>query len=184
MLTINNNSRDERLTHLTTKIVVLNHHIENTLSNIAIVSNNINIDILYIMSIVIDDKCSCEIIEYTGPSKIIYIEMSIEYFMEKMLDDQAYDFWRHNKNTLYLLRNGNFSDLTLLFTSIDEKKVRIVKGNSQKSHLISPMDLRLSSYMLILYNMDYKKLYKLNAFNNVSKDKYLSFIQEFVSINS
>nr|YP_010044489.1 hypothetical protein J6816_mgp02 [Tolypocladium guangdongense]QPF24434.1 hypothetical protein [Tolypocladium guangdongense] len=159
--------------HLTTKMVVINKLIENTLYNIACLSHNMNLNVLYIVSITIDEKHECEILEIKEPSKIVYIEIGIKLFLEKILDNSDHDFWKYNKNTLYILRDGSYSYLQDLFAVIDGKEVNIVRGSSQKSHMVSPIDFRLSSYMMILCNMDYKKFCQQNAFNCINKFRFL-----------
>jgi hypothetical protein len=92
LLTINNNSRSENLTHLTTKMAIINNSVENTLSNIAAASKFMNLDTLYICSIVIDDTFECEVLELEEPCKVIYMEIGIKFFMERMLDNPEHDF--------------------------------------------------------------------------------------------
>jgi hypothetical protein len=60
-----------------------------------------------------------------------------------------------------------------MFALVQDTKVRIVRGSSQKSHVVSPIDLRLSSYWLILNSMNYQKTFRKNAFNILDKSKYL-----------
>lgn len=172
---MNNNYRNKESTDLVTKMVILNNSIENTLSNIAVISRNINLGPLYIVSIIIDDKFEYEILDLEAPSRVIYLEIGVKFFMQKMLDNEDYDFWRYNNNTLYILRDGDYSQLKDLFTIIQKQEVNIVRGSSQKSHLISPIDFRLSCYMMILCNMDYKKFRKKNGFNYISKNRYLPY---------
>ncbi len=172
-MTINNNSKNKDVTHLTTKMVIVNNSIENTLSNIAAASKCMNIDTMYIFSIVLDDTLKCEVLELEYPCKIKYMEIGIKFFMERILDNRDHDFWKYNQNTLYILRNGDYSYLKEIFTVIQEEKVNIVRGSSQKAHMVSPIDLRLSCYLMILCNMDYKKVYSENAFNILTKDRYL-----------
>lgn len=86
-----------------------------------------------------------------------------------MLRCSNHDFWKHNKNTLYILRDGNYSYLKDIFTVINGKETNIVRGSS----VVSPIDFRLSLYMMILCNMDYKKFCNQNAFNQVNKFRFL-----------
>lgn len=51
--------------------------------------------------------------------------------------------------------------------------MNVVRGSSQKSHMVSPIDFRLSCYLMILCNMNYKKFYSENSFNIITKDRYL-----------
>lgn len=154
-------------------MAIINSSVENTLSNIASASKFMNLDTLYICSIIIDETFECEILELEEPCKVVYMEIGIRFFMERLLDNPDHDFWKYNKNTLYILRNGNYSDLKEIFTVIQEEKVNVVRGSSQKSHIVSPIDLRLSCYLMMLYNMDYSKVANSNSFNILTKDRYL-----------
>nr|QJQ35219.1 hypothetical protein [Fusarium ramigenum]QTK22401.1 hypothetical protein [Fusarium oxysporum f. sp. albedinis]SNU76834.1 TPA: hypothetical protein [Fusarium oxysporum f. sp. lycopersici]SNU77058.1 TPA: hypothetical protein [Fusarium oxysporum f. sp. cucumerinum]SNU77665.1 TPA: hypothetical protein [Fusarium oxysporum f. sp. niveum]SNU77835.1 TPA: hypothetical protein [Fusarium oxysporum]SNU78072.1 TPA: hypothetical protein [Fusarium oxysporum PHW808] len=173
LLTINNNSKNKDLTHLVAKMAVLNNPVENNLLNIAKYSSDMNLDTFYIFSIVIDDSFECKITEVDYPCKVKYIEVGISFFIENFLGSENINFWHYNKNTLYILRNGNYSDVKELFVQIQDIKVQVVRGSSQKAHLISPIDFRLSSYLLILFGMNYKKFNSENAFNIIQKDRYL-----------
>lgn len=154
-------------------MAIINNSVENTLSNIAAASKFMNLDTLYICSIVIDDTFECEVLELEEPCKVIYMEIGIKFFMERMLDNPEHDFWVYNKDTLYILRDGDYSDLKDLFTVVQAEKVNVVRGSSQKSHIVSPIDLRLSCYLMILYNMDYSKVASSNSFNILTKNRYL-----------
>lgn len=173
LLTINNNSKDKHLTHLVAKMVVLNNTIENNLLNIAKYSSNMNLDTFYIFSIVISDSFEYKVTEVDYPCKVKYIEVGLRFFVENFLESDNVDFWHYNKNTLYILRDSNYSDVKELFTQIQDIKVKVVRGSSQKAHLVSPIDFRLSCYLLILFEMDYKKFNSENAFNIIQKDRYL-----------
>lgn len=154
-------------------MVVLNNTIESNLFNIAKFSSDMNLDTFYIFSIVVDDSFELKITEVDHPCKVKYIEVGVSFFVENFLKSENVNFWQYNKNTLYILRNGNYSDVKELFTQIQDTKVKVVRGSSQKAHLVSPIDFRLSSYLLILFGMDYKKFNSENAFNIVQKDRYL-----------
>lgn len=41
--------------------------------------------------------------------------------------------------------------------------------------MISPLDLRLSCYLMAIFKYDYKYISYLNAFNAITKDRYLPF---------
>ena len=91
LLTITNNAKNKDTMHLTAKTVIINELIENTLSNIANLSQNMNLDILYIVSINIDEEYECEALELKEPSQIVYIEIGIKVFIERMLNSE-HDF--------------------------------------------------------------------------------------------
>jgi hypothetical protein len=74
------------------------------------------------------------------------------------------------------LRNGSFLDIKNLFAKINGYEVNVGRGGSQKAHALSPLDFRLSSYLIAMFNFDYSKITYLNAFNDLEKDRYLSYM--------
>jgi len=171
---MNNNSKNRDITHLATKMTMLNNTIENDLGYISTISAAMELDRLYIIEITIDNSFECEVYELEQQSKVKYIKMGLRFFLENYLENpNNADFWIHNKNTLYIFKEGNYSDIKGLFTIIQDTQVKLVRGSSQKSHMVSPIDFRLSSYLLILCKMNYKKFNSENSFNVLSKDKYL-----------
>jgi len=154
-------------------MVVFNNTVENDLVNISNLLNTMNLETWYIFSIIMDDSFECIIYELEPNSNIKYIEIGLKFFIENFLENPDNDFWKYNRNTLYILRDGNYSDLKEIFTIIQDTKVNIVRGSSQKAHLVSPIDFRLSCYLMILCNMNYKKFYTENSFNIITKDRYL-----------
>jgi hypothetical protein len=91
-----------------------------------------------------------------------------------------------NKYTIYIARGGNWIDIKNLFTTIKNKNVNVGRGGSQKSHALSPIDFRLSTYLMAMFNFDYNLISSLNLFNMMSKDRYLSYMNKptkSVSIN-
>jgi hypothetical protein len=155
-------------------MVVLNNLVENDLLNMSKLLNFMNIDTLFIFSIIADEALGLNVIELEHPSKIKYIEVGLKFFIENYLENpnNAY-FWEHNKNSLYIMRDSNYSDIKGIFTTIQNTKVSIVRGSSQKSHMISPIDFRLSCYLMVIFNMDFKRFNYENSFNIISKDRYL-----------
>lgn len=154
-------------------MVVLNNKVENDLYNISKLLNFIDLDVFHILSIVDNEQLEYEITKVTTPSTVLHIEVGLRFFLENFLENPNHDFWKYNKSTVYIMKNGDFSCIKQLFTQIQNTKVQIIRGGSQKSHLISPIDFRLSCYMIILFNMNYNKFSAENAFNFLSKDRYL-----------
>jgi hypothetical protein len=83
------------------------------------------------------------------------------------------NFLDYNINSMYILRSGNYIDIKNMFTSINGYRVNIGRGGSQKAHMLSPLDFRLSCYMMAMFNFNYKHISHLNTFNSINKDKYL-----------
>jgi len=171
---MNNNSKNKDINHIATKMVVMNDTINNDLIYISNMLNAMELDTLYIISISIDDSLEYEIFELEHESNVKYINVGLRFFVENFLQNsENHNFWQYNKNTLYILRDGNYSDIKELFTIIQDTRVSLVRGSSQKSHIVSPIDFRLSCYLLILCKMSYKKFHSENSFNALGKDRYL-----------
>jgi len=171
---MNNNSKNKDITHLATKMVVLNNRLESDLWSVANLANQMNLDTFYIFSIVMSEDFESKITEVEYPCKVKYIEVGINVFIESFLQNpNNHSFWEYNKNTLYILRQGGYSDIKEMFTIIQDTKVKLVRGSSQKSHMVSPIDFRLSCYLMILFNMNFKKVYMENSFNVLNKERYL-----------
>lgn len=174
IFTVNNNKNcDKNKTHLATKMVILNENIDNDLIEISNLIQAMNMDTLFIFDIILSNTLKCEIVELESSPNIKYIKIGSSDFIDTILNNDSYDFWKYNKNTLYIFRNGCYADIKDMFDYSYTNKVNIVRGSSQKAHLISPIDFRLSCYLLILCKMNYKKFNSINSFNYLSKDKYL-----------
>jgi hypothetical protein len=107
-----------------------------------------------------------------------YIEINSDEFI-KFLNHENGDFLRYNKNSLYIVRGGDFIDVKNIFARVNNCRANIGRGGSQKAHILSPLDLRLSSYLMAMFNFDYKLINNLNTFNYISKDRYLSWKDNF-----
>jgi hypothetical protein len=171
LLTVNNNSKTENLTHLTTKIAILNNSLECDLWKINNLVNSLNMDSLYIFSLIKSDTFEYKINDEN--TNVKYTEVGSKYFKRNLKHNDNVDFWEYNKNSLYILRNGDFSDIRRMFKRINNTKVQLVRGSSQKSHMVSPIDFRLSLYLTILCNMDFKYFRTNNSFNKIDKKRYL-----------
>jgi hypothetical protein len=54
------------------------------------------------------------------------------------LNVKSNNFMDYNKDSLYILRGGNFLDIKNLFAAIGDDCVNIGRGGSQKAHMLSP----------------------------------------------
>lgn len=178
ILTVNNGSYKENTTTLTGKIIIINENLDINLYNLSKLLSNINIQHLNIISIH-NSKIDNEKFEIDSLSKVIYIEANINTFLNILNNTNPNSnsgFLQYNKDTLYVLRNGSYIDIKRLITKIDGYDVDIGRGGGQKSHMLSPLDFRLSCYLMAMYNFDYHLISSLNTFNFISKDRYLPFI--------
>jgi hypothetical protein len=125
----------------------------------------------------IDDNIeNMKVIRKENGSLITYTELRQKEFVTLL--NSNVNFLDYNKHSLYILRNGGFLGIKNLFTKVNGCEMIIGRGGSQKAHILSPLDIRLSSYLLAMFNFDYTKLSSLNAFNDLDKDRYLSFMDK------
>ena len=136
------------------------------------------IETLFIFSIYNDyDSNSVDAFSCSIGSKIIYYDVSADKFIN-LINSKA-NFLEYNQHSLYILRKGHFLDIKNIFASISGYNVNIGRGGSQKAHILSPLDLRLSSYTLALFKNKYKLITYLNTFNELEKDRYLSYTNKY-----
>jgi hypothetical protein len=125
----------------------------------------------------IDDNIErTSVIRKDNGSIISYTELKREQFIT-VLNSKA-NFLDYNRYSLYILRGGGFLDIKNIFANVNGYKTNLGRGGSQKAHILSPLDLRISSYLMAMFNFDYLLLSQLNAFNNLDKGKYLSYLDK------
>jgi hypothetical protein len=66
-------------------------------------------------------------------------------------------------------------DIKNIFALVNGLEYNVGKGGSQKQQGLSPLDLRLSVYLLSIFSFDYKLIKRLNLFDEMDKDRYLSY---------
>jgi len=108
------------------------------------------------------------------PSNIQYMQLGVNGFKE-ILNHPDLSFSKYNRKSLYVLRNGNYIDIKNIITKINGYDVKIGRGGGQKSHLINPLDVRLTSYLMAMCNFDYELITYLNSFNKLGKNRYLLY---------
>jgi hypothetical protein len=111
----------------------------------------------------------------------MYFEMNSDVFKQVALDID--NFSEYNKTSLYILRDGSYLDIKNIFASINGYETNLGRGGSQKAHILSPMDLRLSFYMMAMFKSNYKLISTLNTFNVITKDRYLSYTNKYFKAN-
>lgn len=80
---------------------------------------------------------------------------------------------------MYIVKGSDFRGIKNLFATVNNCQVNIGIGRSQKTHVLSPLDFRLSCYLIAMFNFNYKLVSNLNAFNVITKDRYLSYVNKF-----
>lgn len=173
VLTNNNSIYKEGVSNLISKMVILKDmnyvslkifskclgYMKITRLNIFCINNELD-----------NNKIDCI---YINNSDVRYLEMNL-YNFSLFLNSEK-NFWEYNKDSLYILRGGNFLDIKNIFATINGNKFNVGRGGSQKAHAVSPLDLRLSSYLIAMFNFDYKKISKFNFFDEMEKNRYLSY---------
>lgn len=173
-LAMNPSIYKENVSNLITKMVIIKELSSINLDELSKVLLIIGIKELNIFS-VSDDLEEMKIVRRNNCSSITYVEMKREHLI-RLLNDGKTDFLDYNKYSLYILRNGGFLDIKNLFSIINGYKVNVGRGGSQKAHILSPLDFRLSSYLMAMFHCNYNKIVYLNDFNYLHKDRYLSYM--------
>jgi hypothetical protein len=173
VLARNQSEYKEGINNMVSKMVTIKELKYINLDDLSKVLGAFGIDKLTIFSIDKDYESAINTIKSDKGSRIDYIEMTSNMF--KTFINSDLNFLTMNRTSLYILRNGNFLDIKNLFSFISGYKINIGRGGSQKSHILSPLDLRLSSYMMAMFTGNYRLLSYLNTFDVLSKDRYLSY---------
>jgi hypothetical protein len=113
-------------------------------------------------------------IKIDEPSIIKYLEVNSDDFISH-LNNPSYNFLDYNKHTLYIIKEGSYLDIKSIFTKINGFDTNIGRGSSQKSHIVSPLDFRLSCYLMAMFKFDYKYISYLNTFSVMAKERYLPY---------
>ena len=87
-------------------------------------------------------------------------------------NSKCFDFILNNKNCLYIIKDGTYSDFVTFFEYINNKHFNIVRG-LQKSHIISESELRLNNYLLSMFKLDFNTVRLVNNFTGINKSMYL-----------
>jgi hypothetical protein len=178
-LTFNNSVYNEKITPLISKIFIVR---QLSTVNLLLLSNvlvNMKIEKLNIFSIDMfsnENEVSKKVI-VDSPMNIQYAEFSYKTFLERISTsvEGRSAFQEYNKDTLYILRGGSYIDIKNLFKNIEGNVVNVGRGGSQKSHMLSPLDFRLSTYIMAMFSFDYKYISYINTFNDITKNRYLPF---------
>lgn len=173
VLAQNKSFYDGKVGNLTSKIFIIKELKTIDLNVMSNILESMGVEKLNIFSI--DSKLIGNTIDSisTTNGSIVYINIRPEQF--RMLLNGSTSFLEHNRRNLYIFRGGNFLDIKNLFDTIDGYPVNLGIGRSQKGHALSSLDLRLSSYIMAMFNFDYKLISYLNTFNVMDKSRYLSY---------
>ncbi len=173
VLTRNNSVYKEKASNIVSKMVIIK---ESQSISLDVLSESLDaIQIKELNIFCIDNQLNNKDINFVQTKKhciVKYAELNTEVFINYLNTSGV--FLNNNKNSMYIIRGGNFLDIKNLFAVIENCPTNLGRGGSQKAHMVSPLDLRLSSYLMAMFNFNYKLINSLNTFNYVSKDRYLS----------
>jgi hypothetical protein len=171
--TLNPSIYKVNVSNLISKAIVINELCYIDLDTLSKVLAAMHIKELNIFSI--DDEVKeIKKVKRDNGSSITYVEMTRLDFAT-LLNNEKVDFLDYNRYSLYILRYGGFLDIKNLFTKINGHDMNVGRGGSQKAHFLSPLDFRLSAYIMAMFNCNYGLISNLNAFNSLDKDRYLSY---------
>ena len=177
-LTLNNNLAKDKINNLIGKIIILRENKEVDLFELGKLLNLMGIDRLNIIALYpLDVIEKINYINIKEPSDVKYLEIGANDFITHCLNNSSFNFLDYNKNTIFIIKEGSYIDVKNIFSKINGFNTNIGRGGSQKSHLLSPLDFRLSCYMMAMLKFDYKYITYLNSFNIATKDRYLPFIK-------
>ena len=177
-LTFNNNLVKDKINNLIGKIIILRENKEVDLFELTKLLNLMERDKLNIVALYpLDVLENINYINIKEPSYVKYLEIGANDFITHCINNSSFNFLEYNNNTIYVIKEGSYIDAKNIFSKINDFDTNIGRGDSQKAHLLSPLDFRLSCYMMAMLKFDYKYITYLNSFNIISKDRYLPFIE-------
>jgi hypothetical protein len=177
-ITVNKTMNNKGVKNLFSKIVIIKEFNLINLDEISKLLAVMGINKLNILSV--DNKVSSIVNKVTTNKGcyVSYIELTEENFI-KYLNGKSTDFLSDNKDNLYIIRKASFLHIKNLFATINNCGVNLGRGGSQKAHILSPLDLRLSFYLLAMFNLNYTLVRNLNTFNHLAKERYLSYTNKY-----
>lgn len=131
--------------------------------------------LIFVINNAIDSDKIGYIVSKENPN-VIYYEMNTENFINSYLNNNENyrNFLDYSKHSMFIIKNSDFISVKNIFSKIDNCNVNMGRGGSQKAHGFSPLDLRLSSYIMAMFNFDFKLISYLNTFNFMEKERFLS----------
>ena len=174
-LTRNNSFYKENITNFISKMVIIRELRYVNLNDLSMILAHMKIEKLNIFYV--NSYSKLDTINYMVVNKgclITYAEMKPEQFIT-FLNKENNNFLDYNKHTMYIVKGGNYINIKNLFAIINGYQINLGRGGSQKAHVLSPLDFRLSCYLMAMFNFDYKYVSYLNTFNDLDKDRYLPY---------
>ncbi len=157
------------------KMLVVNSSIQVKLADLLGNLEYLSIKFTIIFSINLRDDIEEEMFSIkSGEFSVVYIEIGINYFIDTLNEDPS-RYVGLNKNILYIFRNATYFDINYILSQAGEYGINLGRGSGQKSHNVSPLELRFMSYLMAISNFNYSFIYEINHFNTLPKSRYLPF---------
>jgi len=158
---------------MVTKIFITQETLEINLQDLSNMLYAIGISKLYLF--IIDKLSDPNIFVIKEPSRIELLQINSNRFIQ-LLSNVDRDFTEYNKNSLYILKDGSYIDIKNMIKNINGFNVNIGRcSGSQKSHIVSPLELRFNNYLLAIHNLNSPYMSLHNAFNYLDKSRYLLY---------
>jgi|SRR5579862_335710 len=169
------NFSSNKINNLVSKIVIIKEEKQissNVLSKALDKMNTERLNI-FIVDTLMDDN---DVIIVNKYSNIKLIKSNPENFIA-FINSDFETFLHYNPHSIYIIRGNikgpSFKYIKYLFKMINEYNINIARGSSQKAHILSPLDFRLSCYLMAFFDFDQKLISYLNTFNYLDKERYL-----------
>jgi hypothetical protein len=166
------------MVNLISKSIFIQEYREVDLKEVSRMLNSIGI---YKLNIFCIDKISgINKTVVQEPSLVTLFELGAEDFIQ-VLNNPGDDFMSYNKDSLYVLRDSDFIDVKNIFSKINSYEVNIGRGAGQKCSILSPLEFRLSSYLMAIFKFKYFEISRLNTFNFLDKSRYLTYNNKYAN---
>ena len=175
VLTINNSDYKKDVGNLVSKMIVIKELKYVSLDYLSKRLGFMGIEELNIFSIHNRSDIPPHSFVYSDKGCLVkYMESRSDIFI-KFINQENRDFRNYNKHSLFIVRGGDYISIKNMFNTINNQEVNLGRGGSQKAHMLSPLDFRLSCYMMAMSGFNHNLINKLNTFNYITKDRYLSW---------
>jgi len=130
-LTRNNSFYIENVSNIVSKMVIIKESKSINLNQVSIILKHMKIKNLNFF--LIDSRLNTiSFVNTNNGCEINYIEMNTEQFIA-YLNCRDNNFLDYNKNSIYIVRGGNYISIKNLFLTINEYRVNLVRWRGSKS---------------------------------------------------
>lgn len=176
VLTINKGNYTSNIVNLIAKTFFFKKDIYINLSHFASLLLALNIKKLNVFYISGDnEEYFVKRIKKDNCCELTFINTHVNDYLSLLAGNNGCKkFVNYNPHSLYIVENGSFIDIKRMINTVENLNVDVVRGSSQKSHVLSPLELRLSFYISAIFEGNYAKIFSINYFNTLEKRRYLS----------